>query len=389
MLMKRLKTWHLFALVIIIFACSFYYINSKYDPFYRVKGINNENRQLISKYLTKSEQDYLVENQIPMSQFVRYIKYDDFHLQNYQYYNMLRDTDRYKSTTSVLKTGNALVKILSSRYDTSYYKLASTIIEDDLEYALIHDSSFNDDNVAYYAYLRPLYSRKDTSFVQDTQTYLDGLATRNITGEDAENFLSEVTSEYTKSSLKTLMSDANDPDIHLVTKPSSNDLILNSTNYVGSYVPKTLTLIQDVNRLKYAMYIRYDAYNALVKMYQQAGKEDISFIVYQAYTSYKELPSEAKGHNEFQLGLSLSLTSQGIPYKDFKNCKASKWLSENSYKYGFILRYPKSKTAATGHTYDAHIYRYVGTSLAKKMHDEDLSLEETENNKLKPQGEGD
>jgi LAS superfamily LD-carboxypeptidase LdcB len=175
----------------------------------------------------------------------------------------------------------------------------------------------------------------------------------------------------------------------LVTKPSANDVILNSTNYVGSYVPKTLTLIQDVDRLKYAMYIRYDAYKALLKMFQAAKKDHVAFIVYQAYTSYKELSSDAKGHNEFQLGLSVSLTSQGVPYKHFSNCTASKWLLKNSYKYGFILRYPKSKTTATRHSYDAHIYRYVTTTTAKKMHDQDLTMEEMQKNKLKSQSGGD
>ncbi|MBM6800570.1 hypothetical protein H7U28_17490, partial [Coprobacillus cateniformis] len=42
----------------------------------------------------------------------------------------------------------------------------------------------------------------------------------------------------------------------------------------------------------------------------------------------------------------------------------------------FILRYPKEKASITNHTYDPHIYRYVGKGLAKSLHESDLTLEE-------------
>ena len=42
-------------------------------------------------------------------------------------------------------------------------------------------------------------------------------------------------------------------------------------------------------------------------------------------------------------------------------------LSENSYKYGFILRYPKGKEDITGYNYEAWHYRYVGKDLAEKV----------------------
>ena len=76
----RLKTWHLFLVIIVLFGCSFYVVNLNFDKFYRVNGINNDNRVLIEKYLDEDEQTYLVENQIPIHQFIDYIEYDDFHL---------------------------------------------------------------------------------------------------------------------------------------------------------------------------------------------------------------------------------------------------------------------------------------------------------------------
>lgn len=382
----KLKTWHLFAFVIALFIASFSYINVKYDRFYRVKGINNENRQLIIKYLTKDEQDYLVENQIPMSKFLNYIRYKDFKLQNYQYYNLLQDTARYSSRKTIIKTGNELVSTLSKRYDSSFYKLAQTIIDDDLEYALIHNPQFNDQNITYYSYMRPLYSARDTSYVNDTADYLKLLKEDGIVDQDAENFLQQVCNSYTRQSLKTLMSKATNPNIHLILNPSSNRVNLNRTNYIGSYVPESLVLMQDVDRLKYSMYLRYDAYKALHQLIKEAKKKNEQPYVYKAYTSYKELSRTMRGHDEFQLGLSVELSSSSINYNQFSKSQTSAWLEKNAYKYGFILRYPKNKVTKTNHAYDAHIYRYVGTKLAKQMHEKKLCLEEA-NEKERGTGE--
>ena len=52
----NLKTWYLFLVIIILFGCSFYIVNLKFDKFYRVNGINNDNRVLIEKYLDEKEQ---------------------------------------------------------------------------------------------------------------------------------------------------------------------------------------------------------------------------------------------------------------------------------------------------------------------------------------------
>ena len=40
--------------------------------------------------------------------------------------------------------------------------------------------------------------------------------------------------------------------------------------------------------------------------------------------------------------------------------KETRWLFENSYKFGFILRYPKGKEDITGYNYEPWHYRYVG-----------------------------
>ncbi|AMP20385.1 hypothetical protein AZF37_03660 [endosymbiont 'TC1' of Trimyema compressum] len=48
------------------------------------------------------------------------------------------------------------------------------------------------------------------------------------------------------------------------------------------------------------------------------------------------------GMSEHQLGLAADFAIPGeLLTEDFKNTIAGKWLNKNSYKYGFILRYPE------------------------------------------------
>ena len=51
-------------------------------------------------------------------------------------------------------------------------------------------------------------------------------------------------------------------------------------------------------------------------------------------------------------------------------------MQRNSYKYGFILRYPKGKEKITGFKYEPWHFRYVGTKVAKIIYENNLTLEE-------------
>ena len=91
----KLKSWHLYVLATLCFLFAFTSLNMKYDRFYRVNGIDNDNRSLIEKYLDKEEQDYLIDHGISVDEFIDYITYDQFHLQYYQYYNELKEAKKY------------------------------------------------------------------------------------------------------------------------------------------------------------------------------------------------------------------------------------------------------------------------------------------------------
>lgn len=84
------------------------------------------------------------------------------------------------------------------------------------------------------------------------------------------------------------------------------------------------------------------------------------------------------GTSEHALGLALDLISNEYSELDERQQETAeaKWLAENCYKYGFILRYPPEKTNITGIIYEPWHYRYVGEEHAEKIMDLGITLEE-------------
>lgn len=87
---------------------------------------------------------------------------------------------------------------------------------------------------------------------------------------------------------------------------------------------------------------------------------------------------EMVGSSEHETGLALDLVPQGISVLtlDLANDPMMQWLASNSYKYGFILRYPSDKEAITGISYEPWHFRYVGIDAATFMYNNNLTLEE-------------
>ena len=136
------KRKYLFVTVIALFIVSFYTINLRFDPFYRVNGINNDNRMIIEKYLSKEEQKYLVENRIPLYHFMKFIKYDDFYLPYYQYYELLEKTGHYDNIKIILSTGNELAGKLLDSFKNNAYDQAKKLVEHDLESGYLYNQNF-------------------------------------------------------------------------------------------------------------------------------------------------------------------------------------------------------------------------------------------------------
>ena len=173
-----------------------------------------------------------------------------------------------------------------------------------------------------------------------------------------------------------------------------NLMLVNKYNYLGKdYVPNDLV---DVS-ITYGYgenKIKKEVYDNFLNMWNDAKRENLSLIITSAYRDYDYQKSlwdnyanqkgdkwadsvaARAGFSEHQTGLTLDIVTYGSSMDNFENTNEFKWLSENAYKYGFILRYPKDKEKITGYAYESWHYRYVGKDVAKKIHDKKITYDE-------------
>lgn len=194
---------------------------------------------------------------------------------------------------------------------------------------------------------------------------------------------------------------------HFITKQSDNiahhtagedngwNLILvNRDNYIPDDYKVELTELSNGQKVDSRIYPK------LQEMFDEARKEGLGLFVAAGYRTWekqqelldekiREYENEGKtkkeaeklakewvavpGTSEHQLGIAVDINADtGISTRD----EVYGWLSKNSYKYGFIQRYPADKKDITGVINEPWHYRYVGKKAAEKMHFQGICLEE-------------
>lgn len=86
--------------------------------------------------------------------------------------------------------------------------------------------------------------------------------------------------------------------------------------------------------------------------------------------------STKPGTSEHQSGLCLDMHNLPSAEQSFANEPEAKWLAENCYRFGFILRYPEDKRDITKIIYEPWHFRFVGREAATEMYEKGLCLEE-------------
>ena len=84
------------------------------------------------------------------------------------------------------------------------------------------------------------------------------------------------------------------------------------------------------------------------------------------------------GRSEHELGLAVDIVDADYTVEDEtqSTTPTAQWLSENAWRYGFILRYPQSAEAVTGYSWQPWHYRYVGEDAAVNISSLGITLEE-------------
>ncbi len=140
--------------------------------------------------------------------------------------------------------------------------------------------------------------------------------------------------------------------------------------------------------------IKDEVYQKFIEMYNDASKNNLKLIISSGYRTYDEQKetydsyvdrygvkkadglAARPGYSEHETGLTLDITTGKATKDTFEDTDEFKWLKENSYKYGFILRYPKDKENITGYDYEPWHYRYVGIETSTKIHELDITFDE-------------
>lgn len=76
--------------------------------------------------------------------------------------------------------------------------------------------------------------------------------------------------------------------------------------------------------------------------------------------------------SQHELGLAIDVSYDGFLHEDLLDSAVGRFMKEEGYKYGFVLRYPSGKEAITGYVFEAWHYRAMSTrrwqkSLRKKI----------------------
>ena len=141
--------------------------------------------------------------------------------------------------------------------------------------------------------------------------------------------------------------------------------------------------------------VREVAYNAFLDMWNAANEEGYYLMINSSYRSYADQEAvynnyksssgeryadsiaARPGASEHQTGLAIDIFSKtNTNRQTFADSPEAEWLKNNSYKYGFILRFPEDKVDITGYSYEAWHFRYVGVDIATYIYENDITFEE-------------
>lgn len=174
----------------------------------------------------------------------------------------------------------------------------------------------------------------------------------------------------------------------------SPDMLVNKHRYLGEdFEPDSLVTIDKEYASSDDLKSSRLALNAFIQMYKAAKNEGYEIVINSAYRSYadqieientyRDLYGQSyvdkyvakPGYSEHQTGLAYDIGSRKS--RIFAESREYSWMIENSYKYGFVLRFDKRYEDLTGFRNEPWHFRYVGKDIAKYIYEHNnMSLDE-------------
>ncbi len=263
-------------------------------------------------------------------------------------------------------------KFLKLEYTKDEFKIIDTLSDEDKDYLLTLD-----------------YNKRIPKLIEE----------KYFMEKNLKEYINYFEKESDLTKIVAIINVGLDKDFYTNTKKtdiSKNELMLTNKFY---YLDSTYTSDNMENvgvRYSYGtnQKLKKEAFDAFIEMFNDAKKEDLTLIINSSYRSYEdqdELYERYKrnkgadyadsiaarpGFSEHQTGYAIDIITYGANADTFEEYDEFRWLQDNAYKYGYILRYPKDKEYITGYDYESWHYRYVGKTAAKYIHDNNITFDE-------------
>lgn len=351
--MKIKRSLFVIALIALFMGC-YMIMNRHFDELARYPyTLSEQQRDKVLSHLNTEEINYLVSQKIKPEQFLPFIDINGFELNNTLWYNTAYQIQKPAKKDKDKENKEYIVSFIN-RY------------HDQMEYGNLQDLLSN------YSYnvLTRFFDEGD-AYVTDAQLI--------STPAEKYTLIKDKKTLYTYEP-KDLVSVNNLPHASMVK--NANDIIVKKE--VVKPLEQLCEAAKEINQKTCGdmrLVAGYISYEDQITLYEKAKT---------LYGKDVALYWDAPGQSEYQLGYSVQLLPNELkPDIEISKEEKSKektptesereqeiWLKDNAYKYGFIIRYPKQKEDVTGMKYQPYTLRYVGKELAKKMHDDNLVLEE-------------
>lgn len=306
-------------------------------------------------------------------------------------YNKIIKKEYSKTIEVMLESNNLEEKYIDDYYKINYINISNftTNINNLL------DKKYNAEEINYI-----ISNFKNNINILLNMEHIDILKFKDITNfefDKLERYL-EYSKKNSKYDMKTVVTYVNiGLDLEGYSKYKSytneeaeNDLTILVNKYhklPDDYEPNDL-----VNLGSPSYKLRKPAAEAFQELTTAAKQDNVIFYPFSAYRSYQtqnglysaykardgekeaDTYSARPGFSEHQLGLAVDVRSSNLTNN--LTSEHYKWMENNSYKYGFIIRYPKGKQHITQFIEEPWHIRYLGVELATKVHDSNLTYDE-------------
>lgn len=313
-------------------------------------------------------------------------------MQEYNNYDLINSKEYSKTIETMLEE-----KEFNNKYINEYYKIEYTNINDFSKTVnQLLDKKYNGEEINYIISTQ----NQNIDILLDME-HVDILKFKEATNFDAskiERYLNykENNNNYDIKTVVTYVNIGLDQKGYsnytsYTTEEAENDLTILVNKYhklPDDYIPSDLTsLSYNANYL-----LRKPAADAFEELTAAGKLDNVIFYPFSPYRSfdlqtrlynnYKNRDGEEKadtysarpGFSEHQLGLAVDIRSNTL--SDNLTSEHYTWMLNNSYKYGFIVRYPKGKQHITQFIEEPWHLRYLGVDLATKVHESGLTYDE-------------